>query len=56
MDNSNLPTPAEQQAPNPYENPAFQDLLRKVIATPKDEVERGLAAEQAQRQAKHKPK
>jgi hypothetical protein len=38
-----------------YDNPAFRDVLRKVVDTPKEEVERGLAAQKTQRIKKRRP-
>ena len=45
-----MSTDQQQQTESAYDNPAFRDTLRKLINTPKEEVERGLAEEERQRQ------
>jgi hypothetical protein len=54
MQPDSIPTvrvPAETSA---YDNPAFRNVLRKIVDTPKEEVECGLAAQKTERIAKRK--
>jgi hypothetical protein len=52
----NNDAPSHSETNTPYDNPAFRNVLRKIVATPKEEVERGLAAQKLKRINKRKPR
>jgi len=43
-----------KQSESAFDNPAFRNVLRKIIDTPKQEVERGLEAQKTERIKKRK--